>query len=65
MNKMELTLCSVCRENFREAGYIVRQRKSDEIEKSECCFCSCRQGYEYEVFAKEKPKRAAAHEKSA
>lgn len=52
-NKLVLTLCAACVNNFYGTdAFYVRRVQSEKQEKSSCTYCNMRQGFDYEVSRK-------------
>ncbi len=47
---MLLTLCSVCARPFYDSNeYTIRRANPNQQHKDTCCYCNCRQGYDFTV----------------
>jgi len=44
-----MTLCSICKSQFEDAGFDVYQLSKPGAPKSTCDYCNYRQGFDYEV----------------
>ena len=48
-----MSLCSVCAENFRNAGaYFLRRVDPAQTEKDTCSYCNQRRGFDFVVISK-------------
>lgn len=51
--KMELCLCHICANNFRNAGlYDLHRIGSSHMDREVCSYCNTRMGVDYEVIAR-------------
>jgi hypothetical protein len=56
-DSMLLTLCAKCAAQFYDSDeHIIRRVNPNQRIKETCCYCSCRQGFDYTVQRRTKPQ---------